>query len=150
MRWRPQAFHDYLAANTAAFEQVLQGRRPGFIDLVRIHWMRGGWVDHLLVLWLGPLTLGLTAWLWLRYQGSCCFAGFIDREAGRGGCLIHPARLGEPDLRRHAFPAVILLGCNRALRCPLLERADAHLTLGLQQASRAGAASLGKVSADSE
>lgn len=143
MRWPPARVRAYLAANTQAFHQHLPpGGRPGFWALVRHHARRGGWKDHLLVMLLGPLTLGAAAWYWLRQEGSCCFAGYIDPAAGRAGCLIHPARYGSPDLRRHAFPLIPALGCNRALRCPMLEAADAPVAGDLLQVSRCGYASL--------
>jgi len=67
-------------------------------------------------------------------MGSCRFAGLID-EAGRGGCLIHPARAGEPDLRRRAFPFIPTVSCDRAFRCPALDQ-PVPPELGLIPASR--------------
>lgn len=143
MRWEARRVAGFLEANTEAFHQLAGATRPRFRDLVRIHLRRGGWRDHVLVTLLGPLTLGLTAWLWMRLYGSCCFAGYIDSDSGRAGCLIHPARIGEPDLRRHAFPLVPVLGCNRALRCPMLDSVPPpDLDLPLDSASRAGFRSL--------
>ena len=142
MRWRPERVHAYVAANTQTFKARVGGAsRPRFADLVRIHWQRGGWQEHLLVTLLAPLTLGITAWIWMRYYGSCCFAGYLD-DTGRVGCLIHPARVGEPDLRRHAFPLVLVLGCNRKLRCPMLDQDQADLATGWLETSRRGFASL--------
>jgi len=143
MRWRPERLAAYLAANTCAAGRFLRpGGRPRFRDLVRLHLARGGWRDHLLAVWLVPLTLGLSAWFWKRYYGNCCFAGYIDQAEGRVGCLIHPARAGEPDLRRHAFPLMPTVGCNRALLCPMLGSAEADPAADWFAASRAGAASL--------
>lgn len=142
MRWRPERVLAYLAENTRAFRQVTGTSRPGFARLVRLHWRRGGWRDHLMVALLGPLTLGVTAWLWMRFCGSCCFAGILEEQTGRAGCLIHPARVGDPDLRRHAFPLVLVLGCNRQLRCPMLDAAAPDLTRPLIPTSQAGFKSL--------
>ena len=144
MRWQSDRIAAFLDANTRAADRLFRpGVRPSLQDLVRLHLARGGWRDHLLAAWLVPLTFGLSAWYWRRRHGSCCFAGYLDRAEGRVGCLIHPARVGEPDLRRHAFPLIPTLGCNRALRCPMLDvggvppdDADWLTT------SRAGAASL--------
>lgn len=110
----------YLAENTDAAARVFGVRRLRFRDLVRHHLARRGVWDHLLAAWLAIPTLGLTAWAWKRWFASCPFAGFIDAERTRAGCLIHPLRIGEPDLRRHAFPLIPTLGCNRDLRCGLL------------------------------
>lgn len=117
------------------------GGRPSFGQLVRLHWRRGGGWDHALLA-LAPFTFGLSAWLWRRWLGSCCFAGYLDRAAGRAGCLIHPLRVGEPDLRRHAFPLIPTLGCNRRLRCPMLDSESIGLDADLITVCRAGAASL--------
>ena len=144
MRWQPDRIAAFLDANTRAADRLFRpGVRPRLRDLVRLHLARGGWRDHLLAVWLVPLTFGLSAWYWKRCYGSCCFAGCLDRAEGRVGCLIHPARVGEPDLRRHAFPLVPTLGCNRALRCPMLDSAGAPPDdADWLTASRAGAASL--------
>jgi hypothetical protein len=121
MKWSDNKIFRYLERNTRFINSLLApGRRPSFLELVKIHLSRGGWIDHLMTFWLVPPTFGLSAWLWNRYFGSCVFAGFIDPEARRVGCLIHPALRGAPDLRRHAFPLIPTLGCNRALRCPML------------------------------
>ena len=142
MRWSPERVSAYLAENTRVFSTISSDHRLRFSDLTKIHWKRGGWRDHLLVSVLAPITLGLTAWLWMRFHGSCCFAGIIDPVTGRGGCLIHPARVGLPDLRRHAFPGLLLLGCNRSLRCPLLDRTPVDLSSGLIDTSATGFSSL--------
>lgn len=143
MRWQPERIAGFLEANTRAAERRLRpAARPRLRDLVRLHLARGGWRDHLLAAWLVPLTLGLSAWLWKRRYGSCCFAGYLDRAAGRVGCLIHPARIGTPDMRRHAFPLIPTLGCNRALRCPMLDSGGVPPDADWLAASRAGAASL--------
>jgi hypothetical protein len=144
-RWSPQRMARYLEANTKAAEAIFPvGRRPGRVELLRMHWRRGGWLDHGLAALLAVPTLGLTAFLWRTLLGSCCFAGYIDRATGRAGCLLHPARLGLPDLRRFAFPYVPTLGCDRALRCPLLDDARADAEWDLPTASRAGFESLRK------
>lgn len=143
MRWQPARLAAWLDANTRAAERVFRpGVRPRLRDLVRFHLARGGWRDHLLALWLVPPTLGLSAWFWKRRYGSCCFAGYLDRAEGRVGCLIHPARQGEPDLRRRAFPLVPTLGCDTALRCPMLDAGGVPPEAGWLAVSRAGAASL--------
>ena len=149
MRWRPERVRRFIRGNTEAFARAIIRKnvangvgapplRPRFLDLVQIHWRRGGWRDHLLVTVLAPLTLGFTAWIWMRFYGSCCFAGYLDSESGRVGCLIHPAREGAPDLRRHAFPMIPVLGCNRALRCPMLDQPSPDLAAGWDTVSRAG------------
>jgi hypothetical protein len=142
MRWSPERVSAYLAGNTRVFSMISSDHRLRLSDLARIHWKRGGWRDHLLVSVLAPVTLGLTAWLWMRFHGSCCFAGIIDPVTGRGGCLIHPARVGLPDLRRHAFPGLVLLGCNRSLRCPQLDRVPLDLSSDLINTSKEGFSSL--------
>jgi len=142
MRWSPERVRAFLDENTRAFKNSGAPVRSRFRDLVWIHWSRGGWRDHVLVGWLAPLTFGLTAWIWMRFYGSCCFAGILDAETGRAGCLIHPARLGKPDLRRHAFPGIPVLGCNRALRCPMLDQTSINLSSGLIEVSQAGFQSL--------
>lgn len=144
MRWGDAKIAAFLEANTRAAEQLFppHGARPRYRDLVRAHLRRGGWRDHLLMTLLAPLTLGLAAWYWKRRMGSCCFAGFLDRASGRVGCLIHPARAGTPDLRRHAFPLIPTLGCDRALRCPMLDAENPDPDLDWLTVSRRGAASL--------
>jgi hypothetical protein len=143
MRWRPERIEAFLDANTRAAERLFRpGVRPRLRDLVRFHLACGGWRDHLLAVWLVPLTVGVSAWFWKRQYGSCCFAGYLDRAEGRVGCLIHPARVGEPDLRRHAFPLIPTLGCNRALLCPMLGAGGVPPEADWLTASRAGAASL--------
>lgn len=142
MRWHPQRVQAFVAENSRIFrEQVPGSSRPGFWVLVRIHWSRGGWRDHLLASVLAPLTLGLSAWIWMRYYGSCCFSGTLD-DSGRVGCLIHPARVGLPDLRRHAFPLIPVLGCNRQLLCPMLDQKPADQGSGWITTSRRGFQSL--------
>ena len=143
MRWSNEQIASFLDANTRAAEAFFHpGVRPRLSALVRMHLARGGWRDHLLAAWLVPLTLGLSAWFWKRRYGSCCFAGYLNRDEGRVGCLIHPARTGKPDLRRHAFPLIPTLGCNRALRCPMLDAGGVSPEADWLTASRAGAASL--------
>jgi len=142
MRWRPERIRAFLEENTRAFNAVSANRRPRFLDLVRIHWGRGGWRDHLLVNVLAPLTVGFTAWVWMRFYGSCFFAGYLDVASGRVGCLIHPARVGDPDLRRHAFPLIPVLGCNRGLRCSMLEQTPADLDADWRAVSGVGFRSL--------
>lgn len=144
MRWSPERIDAFLAANTREAERLFRtGVKPRTRDLIRLHLARGGWRDHLLAAWLVPLTFGLSAWFWKRRYGSCCFAGYLSRSEGRVGCLIHPLRVGgSGDLRKHAFPLIPTLGCNRALRCPMLDAAGVALESGWLAASRAGAASL--------
>lgn len=143
MLWHPERIEAFLDANTRAAEALFRpGVRPRLRTLVRMHLARGGWRDHLLAAWLVPLTLGLSAWFWKRHYGSCCFAGYLNRDEGRVGCLIHPARTGNPDLRRHAFPLIPTLGCDRALRCPMLDAGGVSPEADWLTASRAGAASL--------
>ncbi len=143
MRWRPERIAAFLDANTRAAERLFPaGKRPSPRDLVRLHLASGGWRDHLLTVWLVPLTLGLSAWFWKRRYGSCCFAGYLSRAEGRVGCLIHPARVGEPDLRRHAFPLVPTLGCDCEMRCPMLHGGGVAPDAGWLEVSRAAAASL--------
>ena len=144
MRWRQGRVTDFLTANTAAAARLIPpDRQPRYRDLVRLHLARGGLLDHLLACWLAPLTLGLSALLWKRLFGSCRFAGFIDSAGQRVGCLIHPSRLGgAKDLRRHAFPLVPTLGCDRNLICPMLAQHSMPPETGWPEASRAGAASL--------
>ncbi len=144
MRWRAERITAFLEANTAAAERILPtGKQPRHSDLMRLHLARGGLIDHLLAFWLVPMTIGLSALIWKRFWGSCRFAGFIDREERRVGCLIHPLRLGSrKDLRRHAFPLIPTLNCDRALRCPMLEEHSVPTATDWLGASRAGAASL--------
>ena len=146
MRGQQVRIAAFLAANTAAAARLLPpDRPPRYRDLVRLHIARGGLIDHLLACWLVPLTFGLSALLWRRLFGSCRFAGFIDSDGERVGCLIHPLRLGgSKDLRRHAFPLVPTLGCNRSLICPMLVQHSMPTDTGWPEASRAGAASLRK------
>ena len=144
MRWQPERIAAFLDANTREAERVFRtGQRPRYRDLVRLHLARGGWRDHLLAAWLVPLTFGLSAWFWKRRYGSCRFAGYLNRQEGRVGCLVHPLRVGGPgDLRRHAFPLIPTLGCDRALRCPMLDAEGVSPGADWLAASRAGAASL--------
>ncbi len=143
MRWKPARVLRYLEANTAAAEALFPARgRPGRRELSRLHRARGGWLDFVLAALLAGPTFGLSALLWRRYRGSCCFAGILDRASGRAGCLLHPARLGMPDLRRYAFPYVPTLGCDRALRCPMLDDPSVSPAMSLIAVSQAGFRSL--------
>jgi len=144
MRWSPERIASFLTANTRVANRLLPtDKPPRHRDLVRLHLARGGLLDLLLACWLVPLTLGLSAWLWKRFCGSCRFAGFINLDGQRVGCLIHPLRLGgAKDLRRHAFPLVPTLGCDRNLICPMLAQHSMPPETGWPEASRAGAASL--------
>lgn len=143
MRWPAARLEAWLDGNTTVAERFLRlGVAPQLHDLIRWHWMRGGWRDHALAAWLAPLTLGASVWLWWRRFGSCCFAGYLDRESGRVGCLVHPERVGWPDARRFAFPLVPTLRCKRRLRCPMLDAAEKPgEEAGWLEVSRAGAAS---------
>lgn len=145
MRWAPDRIRAFLGANTDAAGRFFPAEgRPGLRDLVRFHLARGGWIDHLLMFWLVPPTLAISAWTWSRYYASCCFAGYIDESAQRVGCLIHPLRIGLPDLRRHAFPLVPTANCDRELRCPMLDSPLADVSLGNLEASRQGWKSIKK------
>jgi len=145
MRWSEQRLGDFLSKNTEAVDQMItrRGKALRVIDLVAVHLKRGGGRDFLLAFILVPFTFGLSALYWKRRYGSCCFAGWLDREKRRVGCLIHPARLGGADLRRHAFPLVPTLSCDREMRCLLLNNAAAEqLELEWFELSRRGAESL--------
>lgn len=141
MRWSDSKILSFLEANTEAASRIFRNRTVRFRDLVRLHWSRKGWLDHLLAFWLVPLTFGLSALLWRRFWGSCQFAGLLDPTTGRVGCLIHPLRIGQPDLRKHAFPLIPTLGCDRELMCPMLRDPNANLGLGVLEVSRKGARS---------
>ena len=145
MRWSDEKIMDFLRANTVAAESVISvSTRPGLWTLVRLHWARCGWLDHLLAGWLVFPTFGLSAWVWKRWLGSCQFAGFLDYASGRVGCLIHPVRLDGMDLRRHAFPLIPTVGCNRALLCPMLFEREVDLQADALTVSRFGQASLAR------
>lgn len=141
MRWKDEKIRRFLSANTATAKRILPaGKRPRFSDLVKMHLLRGGWLDHFLMTILVAPSFGLSALIWRRFYGSCCFAGYIDEEDGRAGCLIHPALRGRPDLRSNAFPLVPVLGCDRELRCAMLEDAGIDLSEGLFAVSRRASA----------
>ncbi len=145
MGWCKGRMERYMTANTVLVDRILKNREGDLRlrDLVCIHLQRDGWADYLLALILVPLTLGLSAFLWKRVYGSCCFAGYLNKEEGRVGCLIHPLRVGgEVDLRKHAFPLVPTLNCNRELRCPQLDNPEIPLETGWYDASVSGARSL--------
>ena len=61
---------------------------------------------------------------------------FLDEASGRVGCLVHAELMPGPDLRRHAFPLVPTLGCNRRLRCPTLQAGLVDQSLDAIDASR--------------
>ena len=133
----------YLEANTAEEVRIVPGGgRPRFRDLVRWHWTRGGFWDHLLLVWLVIPTFGLSALAWRHWFASCPFAGYLEEGSGRVGCLIHPERVGMPDLRRYAFPLVPTAGCNRDLRCPMLDQPQPAADTPCLTVSRAGYNSL--------
>lgn len=143
MRWTDVRVRAFLKRNTRVFHARMGGRtRPNRRDLVACHWQSGGWMDHLLGFWLVPFTLGISAWVWKRFMGSCTFAGVIDTKTGRLGCLVHPARVGLPDLRRHAFPLIPTMGCNRELRCRMLNESGLDMVADAVSTSRRGWASL--------
>jgi len=143
MRWSDAKIMRYLEANTAAAVRVVPGGgRPRFRDLVRWHWRRGGFWDHLLLVWLVIPTFGLSALIWRRRFASCPFAGYLEEGSDRVGCLIHPERVGRPDLRRYAFPLVPTAGCNRNLRCPMLDETLPDENTPYLDVSRAGFKSL--------
>ena len=147
MGWSRGRMERYMSANTELIDRFLE-RRDGKLrmrDLIAVHLRRGGVADYLLALIFVPLTFGLSALVWKRLFGSCCFAGYLDREEGRVGCLIHPLRVGgDADLRKHAFPLVPTLRCDRQLRCPQLDDPQIPLDTGWYDASVKGARSLGR------
>lgn len=148
MRWNDRRVRAFLEDNTRVFHKFFPaGSRPGLMGLARLHLARGGFWDHLLMVLLVMPTFGLSAWLWQRWFGSCPFAGLIDADTRRAGCLIHPLRIGAPDLRRHAFPLVFTLSCNRGLRCPMLDAEGLHLDAEHLAVSRQGFQSLRRKSA---
>jgi hypothetical protein len=143
MKWPRERILRYLHGNTRVMAEVFpESGRPGMRELVRVHWRRGGGWDHLLMGLLVMPTFGLSALIWRRFRASCCFAGFLDEAAGRVGCLIHPEIMAGPDLRRHAFPLIFTLSCNRTLRCPMLENGPADRSLDAVAASKKGYESL--------
>ena len=144
MSWSDEKILQFLKMNTAAAARILPSRRrPGYRHLVRLHLSRGGFRDHLLLLWLAIPTFGLSAWFWKRILGSCRFAGYIDEDEGRVGCLVHPLRVGSPDLRKHAFPLIPTVSCNRSLRCPMLDDGSCpDPNAALLSVSRAGSTSM--------
>lgn len=141
-RWTDTRIRMYLARNTAQARARFASGRPGYWTLVRMHWWRGGFWDHLLMVWLVMPSFGLSALVWSRFFASCPFAGYLDERTGRVGCLIHPLRVGAPDPRRHAFPLIPTASCNRALRCPMLDHPNTDFTSDALRASRSGAESL--------
>ncbi|MDD2599987.1 MAG: hypothetical protein PHO37_12295 [Kiritimatiellae bacterium] len=140
--WSEQRIADFLSANTVAVDALIRrrGHELRVRDLIQIHLRRGGWRDYLFAFFLVPFTFGLSAVLWNKRYGSCCFAGWLNQEEQRVGCLIHPARLGGADLRKHAFPMVPTLSCDREMRCPMLDDpTPRQMTLGWFELSRMGA-----------
>lgn len=143
MKWPRERILRYLRENTRVAAEVFpEPGRPGMRELVRAHWRRGGFWDHLLMGLLVMPTFGLSAFIWRRFRASCCFAGFLDEPSGRIGCLIHPAVMPGADLRRHAFPLILTLSCNRNLRCPMLMDGPADQALDGVAASEEGYRSL--------
>lgn len=143
MKWSAERILRYLGDNTRVIAEVFpESGRPGLWDLVRVHWRRGGAWDHMLMGLLVMPTFGLSALIWRWTRGSCCFAGFLDESSGRVGCLIHPERMPGTDLRRHAFPLVPTLKCNRKLRCWMLKDGPADRALDAIATSRKGYESL--------
>jgi len=145
MSWSEEQLHEFLCRNTDAVDDVIsqRGNELSLRDLVKVHLNRGGWHDYLLALILVPLTFGLSALFWKRRYGSCCFAGWLNKKEQRVGCLIHPLRLGGEDLRKHAFPLVPTLSCDREMRCPVLKNAsEEHFRMEWFDISLAGAESL--------
>ena len=149
MRWNDRRITRFLLRNTRVVHRLSPNTgRPTLGRLVRMHLACGGVWDWLLMLVLVIPTFGLSALVWRRYFASCCFAGMLD-SGGRVGCLIHPMRLGEPDLRRHAFPLIPTAGCDRLLRCAMLDCATLKIDTTIESAigdhlsvSRRGFASL--------
>ena len=143
MRWSDAKIMRYLEANTSAASRIpAGGGRPRFRDLVHRHWVRKGLWDHLLLVWLVIPTFGLSALIWRRWFASCPFAGYLEEDSGRVGCLIHPERVGLPDLRKHAFPLVPTANCNRKLLCPMLYETQPTTDTPYLDVSRAGFHSL--------
>jgi hypothetical protein len=145
MRWSDRRIQTWLARNTRTANRLLRrDARPSQRTLIRWHLTRGGLWDHLLMFWLVPFSFGLSAWIWNRYFASCCFAGFLETNPVRVGCLIHPKVRGEPDLRHFAFPMLPTAGCNRELLCPMLQQKSPALETSFPDVSRDGFESLRK------
>ena len=107
-----------LLANTRLGAEVLGGLPFGWRSLLRWHWARGGLWD---LFWLAPVTLGISVWCWWRWRGVCCYAGYLNAQQNRVGCLIHPLRIGDgKDWRRHAFPLVPTVRCDCGMLCGAL------------------------------
>ncbi len=121
MKFSRQKLTGILTRNTEVGRRVMTDGRITVRRLVKWHWLRGGFWDHLLALWLPGPTLTLSAWIWKARRGCCPFAGFLRDDPIRVGCLVHPlvTRDGR-DWRRWAFPLVPTLRCERDLRCGLL------------------------------
>lgn len=143
-RWSEGRLLKYLRDNSNLAVQLWEGGRPRWWQLAVFHAKRGGWNDLLWCLLLVMPTFGLSAWYWRHRWGNCCFAGIIDETDCRVGCLIHPARYGMPDLRRHAFPLVLTVSCDRNLRCSMLDDINCDRSLGWYDVSRRGALSCRK------
>lgn len=143
MHWDDSRIRGYLSRNTELAATFLPAGRPIlYWRMVKFYYRRGGWLDMLLTALLVLPTAGLSALWWHRRIGSCPFAGYLDNSRKRAGCLIHPARVGLPDARRHAFPLLPLVKCNRQLRCPALDNPETNWSTELLQTSRIGQASL--------
>ena len=131
-RWNRGRIERYLMANTVAMERILEKREnvPRLRDLLLIHLLRGGLYDYCLAFILVPFTVGLSALIWKKWFGSCCYAGFINKEEQRVGCLIHPLRIGGSfDWRRRAYWLVPTLKCDREMICPALRNHNVALDL---------------------
>ena len=137
MRWTDERITRYLSTNTGLVQDYLCTEAGvTYWSMMRYYFRRGwGW-DLLLTFIMVIPTFGVSAVLWQRFWGSCPFAGYLDERHQRGGCLIHPARIGGADRRQHAFPLLPFVKCNRMLRCPALDSDTIDLGMGLLQASR--------------
>lgn len=137
MLWSDKRIRQYLQKNTEFYEKYLpQTGQLSYWSMVCFYFRRGALLDGLLTVALLLPTFGISAVLWKRFLGSCPFAGYLDASGKRAGCLIHPARVGLPDARRHAFPMLPLIKCNRLLRCPALDNPESNWSMELLQASR--------------
>lgn len=137
MRWSDEKIVKWVKDNTEYAEShpSRNGSRPTFRELAVWHWHRGGFPDFILAFVLAIPTCGISVWLWRRFRGSCPFAGYVDEDRRKAGCLIHPERLGLPDLRVYAFPLLPLVWCNTTLECPAWN-AGIPMNLSLPETSR--------------
>ncbi len=142
--WADSQLHDFLVENTRLAHEILaEDRHPQYWELVRFYFLRTGWTDLLFTVVLFLPTLGLSTFYWMHRHGSCAFAGYLDKECKKAGCLIHPERIGYPDARLHAYPLNPMLACDPELVCPMLHNLNGRpVNATLAQVSRQGHASL--------